>query len=155
MKFTVENIKEFNQMMDEFDSSIKHEILKKGYTDATKPLIEAAKANTTSKRIQQSMGVKYYPEGSGGYAMVGARTSKKYQGFLAYFFEKGTKERQWRNSKKNKKSGTAGHRTGKITATWFFYKAFKSTENEIFGNLYSTFTSAMNKIISKYEKKYK
>lgn len=151
MKLELSGLDEFTKMINEYDKEVQKEIMKKSFNSLAKPLIEKAKTNTNSTRVQKALGAKYYPDGN--YGIIGARTSKKYQGFIANFLEAGTKERTYRNSKRNRQYGTAGHRTGKIKATWFFFRAFKDSENEMMNNLFQTFQTTFDKVMAKYNKK--
>lgn len=155
MQMTVENIAEFNQLISDLDSSIKKEVLKKGYAKAAKPLIDAARANTTSKRIQKSLGVKYYPDENGGYADVGARKTGRYAGFMALFFEEGTKDRMTKTKTRIFTRKMTAHSTGRITATHFFSKAVEETQEQVFNGLYETFVDTYGKVIKKYERFYR
>jgi hypothetical protein len=153
MQMTIENIAEFNNLIADLDDSIKKEVMKKGYAKAAQPLIAAARANTTSKRIQKSLGVKYYADGN--YADVGARKTGRYAGFMGLFFEEGTKERMTKTQTKIFKRKVPAHSTGMITATHFFSKAVDQTSEQIFNNLYETFVETYNRVVKKYEKYYK
>lgn len=150
---TIENLAEFQNLIADLDKDIKKEVMKKGYAKAAQPLIQAARANTTSKRIQKSLGVKYYADGN--YADVGARKKGRYAGFLANFFEEGTKDRMTKTQTKIFKRKVSAHSTGRITATHFFAKAVAQTEEQIFNNLYETFVETYGRVVKKYEKFYK
>lgn len=148
MSFTVENIKEFNDALKEVNDKVKKEIMRKAYADAVKPLIQQARATTTSQRVRKSIGAKYYPDANGGFEFVGARTSKVYQGYLARWEEEGTKERYQKHFKEK------ARRTGKVTGSWFFNRAVQNTQGAIFNSIYDTFTNAFVTILNKHSKKF-
>ena len=152
---TIENIADFNALIADLDYSVKKEVLKKGYAKAAAPLIAAARANTTSKRIQKSLGTKYYSDANGGYALVGARKFGRYAGFLALWKEEGTKERMTKNKTRIWKRKMPAHSTGMITATHFFAKALDQTQEQIYNNMYETFVDTYYRVVKKYERFYK
>jgi hypothetical protein len=144
----LENIDEFNKMISDLDNEIKKEVMKKGFSAAVKPLIEQAKANIpNNSRIQKSLGSKYDP--SSNSAEVGARKGKHYAGFLAPWFEEGTKPRETKTRRKIK-----GHSTGQITGTHFWQNALNDKEQEVFNGLFKALIDSYNKVIKKYEKFY-
>jgi hypothetical protein len=145
---TIDNLNEFNNMIGDLDNDIKKELMKKGYAAAVKPLIVQAKANIPgNNRLQKSIGSKY--DSTTNSAEVGARKGKHYAGFLAPWFEEGTKERETKTRKRKK-----GHSTGKIGATHFWEKAIDATEEQVFDGMFQAFIDTYNKIVKKYEKYY-
>jgi hypothetical protein len=151
---TVENIAEFNKMIADLDDSIKKEVMKKGYSAAAKPLIDAARANVPNiKRLQKSIGAIYY--GDSNSAGVGARSSKRYAGFFANFYEEGTQERQTKTKTKIWTRKRVGHSTGKIGATHFWKKANDTSLQAVDDGMYQAFVDTYNKVVKKYEKYYK
>jgi hypothetical protein len=145
MAFTQSNIEEFRSCLADFSKPFQKSFMRQAYMDAAKPLIQEARATTISKRVKQSIGAKYYEDGSPeGYLFVGARISKVWQGYLARWEEEGTKERVQKKT---------GRRTGKITASWFFNLAVNKTQGQIFDSLYNSVTGSLVKTINKWDKK--
>jgi hypothetical protein len=150
MAMTVENLTEFNSMLNDLDVSIRKEVMKKGYSAAVKPLISAAKEGIPNiHRLQKSLGSKYYADSNS--AEVGARKGR-YAGFFANFFEEGTKDRQTKTQTKIFKRKRTGHPTGHITATHFWKNAMDSTEAQVFDGMYQAFIDTYNKVVRKYER---
>jgi len=160
----IKNIREFQQLLDDLNVNIKKQVMKKGYKEAAQPLITQTKVNIGDKeRIKKSLGVRYIQQDNT--AKIGFFTAKKKAGFMASWFEEGTKDRQYyQNYKKNLKlvkgygrkrlssKGYKVHKTGALKAEHFFSRALEATEKQVFDNLYNTFIGVFDKIVAKHQK---
>jgi hypothetical protein len=152
VNINIQGFAEFQKMLSELNDNVQKEIMKKGFAEASKPLIKQAQENINSNRVKKSIGVKLTTEGST--ALIGARKFKPYSGYLAPWFEDGTKERQYISKKKKGFFGIEKkvHKTGKMKATKFFTRAVDSAEPQMLKNIEQVFIDVMNKVLAKFNK---
>jgi len=156
MDFQMTDIKgldELTKMLNEFAPNVEREILNRGFKTASEPLIRQTQTNISSKRIKKSIGMKLSKR---NVALVGARSYGSFQGQLAHLFEEGTKDRGYFSKKRRNilKTEKKWHATGHLKALHFFQRAKEQTEQLVFDRMVDSMIAAMEKIISKYNKKY-
>jgi hypothetical protein len=144
--FKMEGLEEFTKALNEYDSRLQKDVMRTGFNEASKPLIEAAKDNAVGENLKKSVGVKVSK--GAGIATVGARKFRPYKGYLGHIQEEGTQDRQY-ISKKGKV-----HPTGRVTGNKWFSRAVEATEDLIYNGIVKTMEDALNKVIDKYNKKY-
>lgn len=141
------NIAQINMLADFYDSlstADKTAIITKSFRKASRPLVNAAKANAPNRsgRLRRSIGTSQIRHAVG--IFVGAMRP---QGSHGHLIEDGTTMR-YRKTK-------GGAPTGKVNPTRFFERAFESTETEIYNTLEEDWLMEIDKYIIRLNKSKK
>jgi hypothetical protein len=140
IKIDVSNIKELEDFFDEQSTRDQRGIFIKSYRKAVKPLVATAKvlAPKRTGRLASSIGTMELKTEVA--ILVGAMRPKGSHGHLN---ESGTAERSYRSKK-----GVA-HRTGRMTATAFFERAYGATEGQIFESVTDDWYNEIRRAVNK------
>lgn len=147
------NDKELLKLFNELIPNVQNKIIQGGYKQAGKIILDQAKSNLKSVRKNKSTsGYKGFNSMFKTKAlrkpMIGARVGVSgREGYKYRWQNYGTEERQYIS-----KTGKA-HKTGKITATYFFNNAVDSKKDEALNSVNRAITDSMNRTVKKYNKK--
>lgn len=132
---------ELVSLFEEFSQEVQSKILSTSFKKGAQLIIDSAKGNLGGKykHVQNSLGTTF----KGNINVLNVGAILKRGGHLAVIANKGTKERSYTTKKGNL------HKTGKITATYFWDNAMTDTtdavENVIFKDLETRFNNLLQK----------
>ncbi len=151
------NDAELQRLFSELVPSVQNRIVLGGMREASKPILQQAKSNFKSKQKNKSTtGYKNFNKSFATEPMrstfglkVGIKNFK-YRwiewGTEDRYYKKGSKRSVWRRRKDN----SAGHYTGKVIATNFFFDAVNSRKEEAQKKVSDAIVQSLEKTVSKY-----
>lgn len=143
MRLEVTGMEALEKTFDNFARKDKRNILISAFRKATRPTIDAAKANLAGHRksgnLIKSVGFSPIRDEIGAY--IGARIRGGFRGYHGFIVEEGTVAR-FRRTKNNAP-------TGKMKYTGFWKKATDSTERQVMNTVASEWYKAIEKFIVK------
>lgn len=150
IKIELINSKELLILFNELTPKIQDKIINTGMKNAGKLILNEAKR--LFKTIRKNKSKTNY---SGFSGFFGVKTLRKKDGIILgvknykyRFINYGTNER-------NYKTKNGNHKTGKIEKTLFFTNAVENKKDAAMKNIQNSITSALEKTVEKYNKKYR
>jgi HK97 gp10 family phage protein len=136
------------QTFKNFQFKDKRQILLSAFRKATKPTIDAAKANVPvgpTGNLNRSIGLVPIRDNIGVH--IGARIRGGWRGYHGYIVEHGTRNRRYQT-----KNGKI-HFTGHMTRTNFMKKAAESTEKQVIDTVAQEWYGAIQRFIIRNDRK--
>ena len=164
--FKIINSKEQLELFRNLEFKFQKRILSAGIRKAAKPIITTAKSNFNATKKNKSL--TGYADLNSSFKiqenrknineisfMVGVKyndTKGRKNWYKYRFIEYGTDERSYILRKKNKFNSVIGskQRTGKMTATNFFYDAVNAKQESVQKNISIEVTKQLERIVKKY-----
>lgn len=154
IEVNIKGIEQINNVLKALDKNVRGEVIITALDNVSKEILNKAESNVWehqhSGRVYRSLGIqKNKKNGEIESIKLGARAFGKYKGHLAHLLENGTKERFYTTKNGISKS------TGSMQGTNFWSDANENSEDIMKKELTDNIIKNMEKVINKYNKKFK